>query len=53
MWPNPRFPVDLITFTEKILYEKLHFLCSEMLWALKMFKTFMTLIEALLLIFLD
>ena len=29
MWPNPQFPADLITFTEEILSEKLHFLCSE------------------------
>ena len=25
MWPNPQFPVDLITFTEEILNEKFHF----------------------------
>ena len=31
MWPNPKFPVDLVTFTEEILNGKLHFLCSE-LW---------------------
>ena len=30
MWPNPQFPADLVTFTEKILNGKLHFLCSEM-----------------------
>ena len=29
MWPNPRETTDLITFTEEILNEKLHFLCSE------------------------
>ena len=29
MWPNPQFPADLITFTEEILNEKLHFLYSE------------------------
>ena len=28
MWPNPQFPADLITFTEKILNRKLDFLCS-------------------------
>ena len=28
MWPNPQFPADLVTFTEEILNEKLHFLCS-------------------------
>ena len=25
MWPNPQFPVDLVTFTEEILNGKLHF----------------------------
>ena len=25
MWPNQEFPVDLVTFTEEILNEKLHF----------------------------
>ena len=25
MWPNPQFPADLVTFTEKILNGKLHF----------------------------
>ena len=28
MWPNSQFPADLVTFTEEILNEKLHFLCS-------------------------
>ena len=28
MWPNPQETVDLVTFTEEILNEKLHFLCS-------------------------
>ena len=28
MWPNPQFPADLVTFTEKIFNGKLHFLCS-------------------------
>ena len=28
MWPNPQFSGDLVTFTEKILNGKLHFLCS-------------------------
>ena len=27
MWPNPQFCVDLVTFTEEIINEKLHFLC--------------------------
>ena len=25
MWPNPQFPVVLLTFTEEILIEKIHF----------------------------
>ena len=29
MWPNPRFPEDLITFTEEILNVKFHFLCID------------------------
>ena len=29
MWPNPQFPADWVTFTEKTLNGKLHFLCSE------------------------
>ena len=29
MWPNPQFPVDLVTSTEEILNGKLHFLGSE------------------------
>ena len=28
MWPNPQETMDLVTFTEKILNGKLHFLCS-------------------------
>ena len=28
MWPNPQFPADLVTYTEEILNEKLHFLSS-------------------------
>ena len=28
MWPNPQIPVDLVTLTEDIFDEKLHFLCS-------------------------
>ena len=28
MWPNLRFPADLVTFTEEILNGKLHFLCG-------------------------
>ena len=27
MWPNPQFSADLVTYTEEILNEKLHFLC--------------------------
>ena len=26
---TPQFPADLVTFTEEILNEKLHFLCGE------------------------
>ena len=29
MWPNPQYPVDLVTFTEEFLNGKLHFLCSD------------------------
>ena len=28
MWPNPQETADLVTFTEEILNEKLHLLCS-------------------------
>ena len=28
MWPNPQKTANLVTFTEEILNEKLHFLCS-------------------------
>ena len=28
MWPNPKFLTYLVTFTEKILNGKFHFLCS-------------------------
>ena len=28
MWPNPRFPVDMVAFTEEIVDEKRHFLCG-------------------------
>ena len=28
MWPNPQQTTKLVTFTEEILNEKLHFLCS-------------------------
>ena len=31
MSPNPQFPADLVVFTEEILSEKLHFLCSRRL----------------------
>ena len=29
MWPNPQFPVDMVTFTDETLNRKLHFLCSD------------------------
>ena len=28
MWSNPQSPADLVTYTEKILNGKFHFLCS-------------------------
>ena len=28
MSPNPQIPTDLVTLTEEILNEKLHFLCN-------------------------
>ena len=28
---SPQFPADLVTFTEEILNEKLHFLCSDII----------------------
>ena len=28
MWPNPKFPADLVTFVEEILNRKLNFLYS-------------------------
>ena len=31
MWPNPQETADLVTFAEKILNGKLHFLCSNIL----------------------
>ena len=32
MWPNLKFPADLVTLAEEILNEKLHFLWSVTLW---------------------
>ena len=32
MWPNPQETADLVTFTEKILNGKLHFLRSDSTW---------------------
>ena len=29
MWPNPQFPADMVTFTERILNRKPYFLCSD------------------------
>ena len=29
MWPNPQETADLVTFTEEILNEKLHFVCRD------------------------
>ena len=28
MWPNPQETADLVTFTEEIVYGKLHFFCA-------------------------
>lgn len=38
MWQNPRETVEFVTFPEKILQEKLHFLCSK--WRKREFKLF-------------
>ena len=32
MLTNPQFPVDLFTFTKKILNGKLHFLCGDSMY---------------------
>ena len=32
MWPNPQETADLLVFTEEILNEKLHLLCSYFRW---------------------
>ena len=29
MWPNPKFPADLVIFAEEILHGKLHFLWAK------------------------
>ena len=34
MWPNPQETADLVTFTEDIINEKLHFLWSVFLFGL-------------------
>ena len=36
MWPNPQFPVDLVTFTEEILHGKLHFCAVLIQWKIKL-----------------
>ena len=41
MRPNLHFPADLVTFTEEILNEKLHFLCS----AVKVFLKFVSYLQ--------
>ena len=35
MWPYPQETADLITLTEEILNEKLHFLCGDIYESLK------------------
>ena len=37
MRPNPQVPSDLVTFTEEILNEKLHLICSARLIVLWLF----------------
>ena len=37
MWPNPQFPVDLVTFTDEIRNGKLHILRSVINWFLRCF----------------
>ena len=32
MWPNPQFPTDLVTFTEKIFNGKLRFCVQWNMW---------------------
>ena len=32
MWPNPQFPVDLVTFTEEILMENFIFYAVAIIW---------------------
>ena len=38
MRPNPQFPADLVTFSQKILNGKLHFFCSLLPQALTVIK---------------
>ena len=38
MWPNLKFPADLVTFTEEILNGKLLFLCHVRIRVLKIFR---------------
>ena len=37
MWPDPHKAVDMVTFTEEILNEKLQFLCSVHLKTIKIY----------------
>ena len=37
MWPNPRFPADLVTFTEKYLMENFIFCEVDFLWIMMHF----------------
>ena len=49
MWPNPQETADFVTFTEKILNGKLHFLWSETCQHLTidLFETFMDIIACI------
>ena len=38
MWSHPQFPADLVAFTGEILNEKLHFLCSAIIFDKMVYK---------------
>ena len=48
MWPNLQFPTDLVIFTEEILNEKLHFLCSVHFFVLILIRKFSSKMSSLL-----
>ena len=41
MWPNPQETPDLVTFTEEILNETLHFLCSKTCFTMREFMKYL------------